>query len=80
MDTFANIQYEPLRNYNRCVMAFNIREDSGEGATEEYLAQFSKAERMAMLKVYEDVKKIGAEEYKRRLIRTMPLQDDEASV
>lgn len=78
MDTFNEIAYKPLRDYNRSVMAFNIRDDGGIDAAKEYLAQFSHKDRLAMLDVYNEVKKIGPEEFKRRLIRDMPLQEEAA--
>lgn len=75
MMKFDDIQYAPLRAYNRCVMLFNIREDEGEVASQEYASQFSKAELKEMLDTYHLGKKIGFEELKRLVIRAMPLQD-----
>jgi hypothetical protein len=80
MDNFNTIEYQPLRTYNRCVMMFNIMEDSGMPAAVAYLKQFSDKEKTEMLDVYNQVKKYGVEEVKRNLIRTMPLQDEEEEV
>lgn len=80
MDNFNTIEYQPLRTYNRCVLMFNIMEDSGMPAAVEYLKQFSDKEKTEMLDVYNQVKRYGAEEVKRNLIRTMPLQDEEEEI
>ena len=45
MDNFNTIKHEPLKIYNRAVMACNILEDSGKAPFEEYVAQFSQAEK-----------------------------------
>ena len=75
MMKFEDIQYAPLRAYNRCVMLFNIREDEGEEASQKYAAQFTKPELAEMLDVYNIGKKIGFEELKRLITRAMPLQN-----
>ena len=80
MDNFNTIEYQPLRTYNRCVMMFNIMEDSGMPAAVVYLKQFSDEEKKEMLDVYNQVKKYGVEQVKRNLSRTMPLQDEEEEV
>ena len=75
--TFEDVEYAPLRSYNQCVMFFNIREDSGEHAAQEYINRISQADRMRMLMTYEVVKKLGAEAVKRHIVRTMPLPEEE---
>ena len=77
MEKFDHIVYEPLRNWNRCVMMFNINEDQGIDAASAYLKQFSKEDMSGMLDMYHRVKTLGAEEVKRQLIVSMPLQEDE---
>ena len=80
MNKFNEIEYQPLRAYNRCVMMFNINEDSGMEAAAEYLKQFSKEEKTEMLDVYNRVKKYGAEFVKAELIRNLPLPEEEEVV
>lgn len=75
-DYFRHIEYAPLRHYNQCVMAFNIAEDDGQAAAQVYLNGMSKQELQEMYAVLAQVRKYGAEEVKRRLILTMPLQED----
>jgi len=77
MDNFDHIEYGPLRNWNRCVMMFNINEDNGVEAAKVYMKQFSKEDLSLMLDTYNRVKKYGAEEVKRQIIVSMPLQDAE---
>ena len=74
-DSFNHIQHAPLKHYNRAVMSCNIREDMGEEASKEYLTQFSKEDKLAILGVLQGVKKVGVEEFKRRLQISMPLQE-----
>lgn len=61
MDDFNQIQYTPLRVWNRCVMAFNIREDVGQAGVEAYMSQFNQSEKHEMLDMYNDVKRRGRE-------------------
>ena len=77
MEKFDHIEYGPLRAWNRCVMMFNINEDQGIEAASMYLKQFTKEAMSEMLDMYHRVKTLGAEEVKRQLIVSMPLQEDE---
>jgi len=77
MTKFDDIEYLPLRAWNRCVMMFNIQEDQGHQPAVEYLKQFSDKEKTEMLDMYNKVKLYGPEEVKRQIIRAMPLQEDE---
>jgi len=43
--TFADIDDDELRAWNRCAVAFNIRADEGPEVCEEYLKQFSDDDR-----------------------------------
>ena len=75
LDKFDTIEYTPLRIWNRSVMFFNIMEDSGEDAAKAYIRQFSKPEIQEMIDMYLLVKKHGAENIKRTIIREMPLPE-----
>lgn len=75
--TFDDIEYQPLRDYNRCVMLFNIREDSGMDAAQAYLEKFSKNDIKRMLDLYHMVKKLGAVRVKQEIIKAMPLPEEE---
>lgn len=79
MTKFDDIDYEPLRSWNRCVMMFNISEDQGLVPAAEYLKQFSDKEKTEMLDMYNKVKLHGPEEVKRQIIRAMPLPEDEVA-
>lgn len=45
---FTDVEHAPLRVYNRSVMFFNIYEDHGKHAAEEYAQSFTKEERLQM--------------------------------
>lgn len=76
MDDFNEIQYAPLRIWNRCVMAFNIRDDAGEGAVEIYLSQFSQAEKKEMLDMYNDVKLRGRDKVLKEIKAGVPAKHE----
>lgn len=75
MNNFNNVEYAPLRIWNRCVMLFNINEDSGVEAASVYLKQFSKPELTELLDMYNRVKKEGREPVLREIMRNMPTQE-----
>lgn len=56
---FSEIEHAPLRIYNRAVMAFNILEDAGKAAVEEYLKEFSAEEKTQMYAMTTLVRKHG---------------------
>lgn len=73
MNNFSDVEFRPLRIWNRCVVAFNLREDSGQVAHEEYLKQFSEDEKKEMLDMLSLVKRFGADKIKQMIIRGNPL-------
>lgn len=58
---FEEIEYGPLRDYNRVVMTFNIQESFGVEAAKEYVATFTQPERKAMAIVTLMIKTHGKE-------------------
>lgn len=56
---FSEIEHEPLRIYNRTVMFYNILEDAGKAAAEDYVKEFSKDERIEMYAMASLVKRHG---------------------
>ena len=77
LPTFNDIEYKPLRVWNRSVMAFNIKEDSGPQAMERYLKSFSKAELKEIYTLYQDVLKRGRDVVLKEIKKDMPLQEDD---
>ena len=77
MDNFNHIKHEPLKIYNRAVMACNIKEDSGIAAFEEYVAQFSPKELKDMYNLLALVKKLGLDYVRKLVTHNMELQEDE---
>jgi len=57
--TFTDIDHKPLRIYNRSVMFFNIYQDVGKAAAEDYANLFTQEERLEMLAMTSLVKKHG---------------------
>lgn len=80
MNYFREIKHVPLRTFNQGVMAFNIREDEGEDVSRQYLSGLTQEEKVLVLNLYADVKARGAETVKREIMRSMPLQEDQADV
>jgi hypothetical protein len=76
-DTFDQIEYEPLRTWNRCVMFFNLREDSGMDVAKKYLLELEKEDLRAMYKMYDRVLKKGRDVVYKEVTHNMPLQEDE---
>lgn len=57
--TFNDVQHKPLRAYNRAVTFFNIFEDIGKAAAEDYAKSFSEEEKLQMIAIIKLVKKHG---------------------
>lgn len=62
--TFKDVEHRPLRIYNRCVTFFNILEDAGKAAAEEYVKEFTDDERVEMYLMTTLVKKHGPRQVK----------------
>ena len=78
--TFDDIEYAPLRTWNRCVFFFNLREDSGMEAANKYLLEFDKADLADMYKMYYRVLEKGRDVVFKEVTIGMPLQEDEEVV
>lgn len=74
---FDEIKHFPLKIFNRVVLAFNIRDDFGQHVLEEYLEMFNNEERLAMLSMYQFIKKNGAEAAKQLVTKDLVLENDE---
>lgn len=78
--TFNDIEYKPLRTWNRCVLFFNLKEDLGAVAAERYLKNFAKDELSDMYTMYQDVMTKGREVVLKEIQKHMPLQEEEEYV
>lgn len=76
-DYFRNIQDINLRTWNQSVLFFNIREDEGEDASQEYAKGLTKGEKVRVLNLLGDIKKRGYEVVRAELNRNMVLQQEE---
>lgn len=77
MNRFDEIEHTPLRVYNRVVMCFNILEDLGKAALEEYLKIFSEGEKKQMYIMQGLIKSKGPDEVRRMALEGMEFVDDE---
>jgi hypothetical protein len=77
MNNFNEIECQPLKDYNRCVLACNILEDSGRAYMENYLSQFTKQERYRISKVYSRVKKYGTKQVIKEVTQGMTFTNDD---
>lgn len=77
LPTFSDVQYKPLRIWNRCVLFFNLMEDSGKAVAERYLKTLPKNEIKDMYAMYNRVLKEGRDKVYKEVTRDMPLQDPE---
>jgi len=68
---FNHVEDKRLQTYNRCVMFYNILEDSGRDPAQAYVNQFSMDERLLMIDLIKEVKEKGLEPVKSRIIREM---------
>lgn len=80
LPTFNDIEYQPLRVWNRAVMAHNIREDSGKRAMEKYLRLFNKQELTEIFLLTQRVMKEGRDKVLKEIKRDMPLQEEDEYV
>lgn len=75
--TFNDINDPRLRTYNRCVMFYNIMEDNGKAAAQEYIHQFSIKDRVEMIDMIKEVKDKGVDVVKAKIIRELVLPVEE---
>lgn len=78
--TFDEIEYQPLRTWNRCVFFFNLREDSGPEMAKKYLMEFQKEDLREMYKMYYQVLKQGREAIYKQVTSGMPLQLEDEEI
>lgn len=77
---FDDIAHPPLRAYNRTVMAYNIRDDHGQGVMVEYLEGFSPEQRVEMAHILALVQKVGVKRTKELVTDGMVFSDDQPAV
>ncbi len=60
-ETFHNVSHMPLRVYNRVVMAYNIKDDFGNVAFENYVGKFTSHEKAQMVCMMQYIREKGTE-------------------
>tara|TARA_Y100001951_G_C11298065_1_gene277543 strand:- start:5989 stop:6210 length:222 start_codon:yes stop_codon:yes gene_type:complete len=68
-NTYDDIDNTLLRTFNRCVTAFNIKEDSGEEAMEKYFNSIDGRGQKQMLIVFKAIELKGLEAVKREVMQ-----------
>lgn len=66
---FKEIENTSLRVWNRCALAFNLRDDKGPDAVDKYLAKFNEREKRQMMIMFEYIRAKGYEAVKREVMR-----------
>ena len=69
MNKFNEIEDKSLRAYNRCVQAYNLKEDAGEAKAHTYLESFDNQEKAEMLAMMAFIQARGVEEVKRMVMK-----------
>lgn len=77
MNRFDDIEHMPLRVYNRSVMCFNILDDLGSSALEEYMKIFSKGELKQIRIMNALVKGKGVDEARRMATKGLEFSDED---
>lgn len=74
---FNEIDYTPLRVYNRTVMAINLKNDIGTSGLKEYLEQFSEDERKQIGIMIIFITTNGLEKARETIMNNMPLEEEQ---
>lgn len=77
MSNFNHIQHRPLKAYNRAVLASNMLEDSGPGYVEDYLSQFSEADKIDIINIYKLIKIVGVKALKEMVTEGLTFTDED---
>lgn len=75
LNNFNEIEHFPLRVFNRVAFLYNLVEDGGKYAGEEYLEQFDKEERKQMYVMAAYIKRRGIEATRKEVTKGLVLQE-----
>ena len=75
-DNFNTVKHYPLRTFNRAAMAFNLLEDGGEYACQEYLDQFVDEDKKAISILYMYIDKIGLDKVRAAVMKGLDFKDE----
>lgn len=79
MNNFQEIEHRPLRLYNLSVMAYNIYEDCGQAAFEDYIDSISAKDKADMIKMIKLVRLKGTKYVISKVTEGMTFSDEEAA-
>lgn len=74
-NTFDEIQHKPLRAYNRAALFSNLREDSGVVVANDYLAQFSMADKLDIARILAAIQKMGLKKVQEIVTKGVVFED-----
>lgn len=69
--TFHEIEDVTLRTWNRCALAFNLKEDKGGDAAQKYFEKFTEREQKQMYIMFTYIDRVGYEKTKREVMRNV---------
>lgn len=76
LNRFNDVQPKRLRVFNRVVVAFNLVDDFGKAALEDYLEDFSSLEQLEMQVMSAYIQKHGPEKVRKEVINGINFKDD----
>lgn len=76
-EKFDDIEHLPLKVFNRVVNMFNLVEDSGAQAGENYLEQFTEGERRQMYLMAAYIKQKSVEAVRKEVTNGLEVVDNE---
>lgn len=76
MSNFNDVQYAPLRTFNRVQVACNLRADTGMAYAEDYINQFTREEKNEMNIMLGLIRKVGWEQARKLVNKNLPLSGE----
>lgn len=77
MSNFNDVNHMPLRTYNRCVVAANLKQDAGQAALEDYLDQFSPEEQADIQTMYKLIRTHGVRRIQKMVTSGLNFSNDD---
>lgn len=75
-ERFDNVNYMPLRIFNRVVFLHNLISDSGKVAGNQYIDLFTDTEKKQMLILSAYIKKVGVDQTRKEVTKNLVIVDD----
>lgn len=75
-ERFDDVNYMPLRIFNRVVFLHNLISDSGKTSGSQYINLFNEVEKKQMLLMSAYIKKVGEAQARRDVTKNLVIVDD----